>query len=228
MDIFTLVGIVVVVVFSITTHEAAHAWVADLLGDPTARRLGRVTLNPRPHIDLVMTILLPGFLLLSGSPFLFGGAKPVPVLVHQLRRPKRDWALVGAAGPVSNFLMAVLLTALFAALIKLGFWTRESAGGQILVAGVYANILLGLFNLVPIPPLDGSRVIQFFLKGEALRAYQRLERFGLLILVGILFLAPKVFWGILLPLMEFFLSTFAQWFGVEAEVFYALRVLFTQ
>ena len=226
MDPFTLVGIVVVVVFSITTHEAAHAWAADCLGDSTARRLGRVTLNPRPHIDLVMTILLPGFLLLSGSPFLFGGAKPVPVQVHLLRRPQRDWAIVGAAGPISNFLMAGLLTALFAALIHLGLWTRESTGGQILVAGAFANVLLGLFNLVPIPPLDGSRVIQFFLQGEALRAYQRLERFGLLILVGILFLAPEVFWGILRPLMEFFLSTYAQWFGVEAEVSYALRVLF--
>ena len=209
MDIFTLVGIVVVVVFSITTHEAAHAWVADLLGDPTARRLGRVTLNPRPHIDLVMTILLPGFLLLSGSPFLFGGAKPVPVLVHQLRRPKRDWALVGAAGPVSNFLMAVLLTALFAALIKLGFWTRESAGGQILVAGVYANILLGLFNLVPIPPLDGSHVLYRLLPPRAAELYRSMGRFGFIAIIALVFFFRGLLQVLLTPV--FILMDTATW-----------------
>jgi len=226
MDPFTVVGIVVVVVLSITSHEAAHAWVADRLGDPTARQLGRVTLDPRPHIDPMMTVILPGFLIMSGAPFVFGGAKPVPVQISYLRHPRRDWALVGIAGPVCNFLLAFLLTGLLAGLLKIGVWREDATGALILVAGIYANILLGLFNLLPIPPLDGSRVIQYFLQGNALRLYARLDRYGIFILVGLLLLAPQLFWGIMAPAMDYLLGMMTGVFGVETEVYYALRALF--
>lgn len=226
MDPFTILGIVVVVVLSITSHEAAHAWVADRLGDPTARRLGRVTLDPRPHIDPMMTVILPGLLIMSGAPFVFGGAKPVPVQISYLRNPRRDWALVGIAGPVCNFLLAFLLTGLLAALLRSGVWQQDATGALILVAGIYANVLLGLFNLLPIPPLDGSRVIQYFLHGNALKLYTRLDRYGIFILVGLLLLAPQLFWGIMVPPMNYLLDTMTGIFGVEAEVAYALRTLF--
>ena len=226
MDPFTIVGIVVVVVLSITSHEAAHAWVADYLGDPTARQLGRVTLDPRPHIDPMMTVILPGFLIMSGAPFVFGGAKPVPVQISYLRHPRRDWALVGIAGPICNFLLAFLITGLLAGLIKSGAWQQGATGTLILAAGIYANILLGLFNLLPIPPLDGSRVIQYFLQGNALRLYARLDRYGIFILVGLLLLAPQLFWGIMAPTMDYLLGMMTGVFGVEAEVYYALRTLF--
>jgi len=226
MDPFTVVGIVVVVVLSITSHEAAHAWVADRLGDPTARQLGRVTLDPRPHIDPMMTVILPGFLIISGAPFIFGGAKPVPVQIAYLNHPRRDWALVAIAGPVCNFLLAFLLTGLFTALLKIGIWEKDATGALILVAGIFANVLLGLFNLLPIPPLDGSRVIQYFLHGRALKLYTRLDRYGIFILVGVLLLAPQLFWGIMVPAMNYLLDTMTGVFGVEAEVNYALRTLF--
>src|SRR5512142_3509094 len=112
MNSVTAFGVGVIAVLSITSHEAAHGFVADRLGDPTARERGRLTLNPIPHVDLFFTILLPLFLILSGSSFIFGGAKPVPVDVARLRNPRRDWALVGAAGPGSNVLIAIGLAAI--------------------------------------------------------------------------------------------------------------------
>jgi len=108
MDPVVMLGIALVVIPSITSHEAAHGFAANHFGDPTAKRLGRLTLNPLPHIDLLFTIALPAFLLLMGSPILFGGAKPVPVNVRNLRNPRRDWAVVGAAGPLTNLALAAL------------------------------------------------------------------------------------------------------------------------
>ena len=192
MNPVTVIGVTGLAIASITSHEAAHGFVADRLGDPTARERGRLTLNPIPHIDLFFTILLPLFLILSGSGFIFGGAKPVPVDVSRLRKPRRDWALVGAAGPGLNVLMAIGLTAVLSAATRLGVADPSSSLTEILAVGIFLNALLAVFNLIPIPPLDGSRVVQYFLSGEALALYRRLERFGLLIILALVFFVPQL------------------------------------
>ena len=188
----TIAGVIVVVVVSITTHEASHGFVADRLGDPTARRAGRLTLNPIPHIDLFFTILLPFLLILSGTGVIFGGAKPVPVDVSRLHRPRRDWALVGAAGPLSNLFIAILLAALLSVLLRLGLVSASSGLSEILNVGIFVNVLLAIFNLIPIPPLDGSRVVQYALSGSALEAYRGLERFGLILIVLLVVFFPPM------------------------------------
>jgi Zn-dependent protease len=192
MEALTVIGVAGLAVVSITSHEAAHGFVADRLGDSTARERGRLTLNPIPHIDLFFTILLPLFLILSRSGFIFGGAKPVPVNVSRLRHPRRDWALVGAAGPALNVLMAVGLTAMLSAATLMGLADSSSSLTEVLAVGIFLNALLAVFNLIPIPPLDGSRVVQYFLSGETLALYQRLERFGLLIIMAAVFFVPQI------------------------------------
>ena len=192
MNAVTIIGVAAIAVVSITSHEAAHGFVADRLGDPTARERGRLTLNPIPHIDLFFTILLPLFLILSRSGFIFGGAKPVPVDVSRLRSPRRDWALVGAAGPALNVLMAIGLTAILSVLTFTGLADASSSLMEILSVGIFLNALLAVFNLIPIPPLDGSRVVQYFLSGEALALYRRLEQFGLLIIMAAVFFVPQL------------------------------------
>lgn len=192
MNPIVLFGIAVVVIPSITSHEAAHGFAADRLGDPTARLRGRLTLNPLPHIDPIFTLLMPGLLLLLGSPILFGGAKPVPVNVANLRQPRRDWAIVGAAGPLTNLLVAIAFSVAIAVLSH-GFAMRPDAAViEILSVGIYFNVLLCVFNLLPIPPLDGSRVMQYFLSGDALAAYRRFESYGLLVLFVLVFLFPPM------------------------------------
>ena len=192
MNAVTVIGVVAIVIVSITSHEAAHGFVADRLGDPTARERGRLTLNPLAHIDLFFTILLPLLLILSGSHFIFGGAKPVPVDVSRLRYPRRDWALVGAAGPAMNVLIAIGLSAIFAVAKLMGGADPRSSLAEILTVGIFLNALLAVFNLIPIPPLDGSRVVQYFLSGAALGFYRRLDRFGILILVALMFFFPRL------------------------------------
>jgi Zn-dependent protease len=218
MSPITILGVVVVAIVSITSHEAAHGFVADYFGDPTARERGRLTLNPLPHIDLFFTILLPLFLIISGSGFIFGGAKPVPVNVSRLRRPRRDWALVGAAGPGMNLLIAIVLTALLAAATGLGLADTTSSLTKILSVGIFLNALLAVFNLIPIPPLDGSRVVQYFLSGEGLDVYRRLEQFGLLIIVALLFLVPQtqtLLAAVIFGLVELLTRPFGVWADVE-------------
>lgn len=192
MNLVTLFGVIAVVLLSITSHEAAHGFMADRLGDPTARERGRLTLNPIPHIDLFFTILLPMLLIFSGSGFIFGGAKPVPVNVSRLRNPRLDWALVGAAGPGLNLLIAIGMAAALSAATLLGVAGPASSLTEILAVGIFLNALLAVFNLIPIPPLDGSRVVQYFLSGEALVFYRQLERFGLLIILALVFFVPQL------------------------------------
>ena len=183
---------VIVCILSITTHEAAHAWVSYKLGDDFAYKMGRVTLNPIPHIDLKMTILLPAILLLSGSPFIFGGAKPVPVNMRAFRNPFKGMALVAIAGPLSNLIQAFIWAIVLKLFLQFGIWDAQSQGIGVLQLGIFINVLLLTFNLIPIPPLDGSRIVAFFLSGEARRAYISAERFGIIILLGCFWFVPQV------------------------------------
>jgi len=217
MNALTITGVAVLAILSITSHEAAHGFVANWLGDPTARERGRLTLNPIPHIDLFFTILLPLFLILSGSGFIFGGAKPVPVVVSRLRNPRRDWALVGLAGPVVNVLIALSLTVFLSAVTHLGLVTVDSSLTKILAIGIFINVLLAVFNLIPIPPLDGSRVVQYFLSDETLVIYRRIEQFGLLIILGILFLVPGAM-GLIAAIIFRFVELITLPFGVWTDV----------
>ncbi|MCB1675409.1 MAG: site-2 protease family protein [Halioglobus sp.] len=190
MDLLTTTGVVLLAVFSITSHEAAHGFVANWFGDPTAKLQGRLTLNPLPHIDLVFTILLPLFLIIAGTGIIFGGAKPVPVNISRLHNPRRDWALVGIAGPAMNLAIAIVLTVVLAALVHPGLAQDDAGVLKILALGIFLNVLLAVFNLIPVPPLDGSRVLQYFLSSSALETYRRMESYGLLIIVALLFLVP--------------------------------------
>jgi Zn-dependent protease len=173
--------------FAITVHEVAHGWMAKRLGDPTAERLGRLTLNPIKHIDPIGTILVPGLLLMLGG-FVFGWAKPVPVTWENLRHPKRDMAIVAAAGPGVNLLMAVI----WAVLAKVGTALPDalsSAAAPLYymgIAGISINIVLMVLNLIPLPPLDGGRVAVGLLPGRFAYALSRVEPYGFFILIGLL------------------------------------------
>jgi len=175
------------VLFAITLHEVAHGWVADKLGDPTARMLGRLTLNPIKHIDLVGTILVPGFLLLVGG-FLFGWAKPVPVTPQNLRRHRYGMAWVAAAGPVSNILQALLwalvIRVALANELALG-WAAEPLYLMGL-AGISINLALAVLNLLPIPPLDGGRIVDALLPGPLSARFSQLEPWGLWIVLALI------------------------------------------
>ena len=186
-----LVSVLVIpVLFAIIVHEVAHGWVAKLLGDPTAERLGRLTLNPLKHIDPVGTVLVPGLLLLLRTGFVFGWAKPVPVTWENLRRPKRDMAIVAAAGPAANLVMALgwgLLAKLGESLPMDAHWLAEPLVYMGL-GGILANVLLMSFNLLPLPPLDGGRVAAGLLPGPLAWQLSRIEPYGFFILIGLMLL----------------------------------------
>jgi Zn-dependent protease len=177
------------VIIAITFHEAAHGYVAHLLGDDTAWLLGRVSFNPLRHIDPIGTVVLPGLLLLMHSPFLFGYAKPVPVNFRALRSPRRDMVLVAAAGPAMNIALAVA-----AALIFHGVGYLPPTSAQWLAANLrnalIFNVVLAVFNMFPLPPLDGGRILVGILPRPAGAALSRLEPYGFLILIGLLIVLP--------------------------------------
>ncbi len=177
------------VIFAITVHEVAHGWVAKKYGDNTASRLGRLTLNPVKHVDLLGTIIVPGLLLMTGTGFIFGWAKPVPVDPRNFKRPLQDMAIVALAGPVSNLIMALI----WALIIRLGIFIGTNAEAISLpliytgVAGISINLVLAMINLLPIPPLDGSRILTGILPSYWAWQYNRLERYGFILLLVLLY-----------------------------------------
>lgn len=204
------------VITAITFHEAAHAWVADRLGDDTARRLGRVSFNPLRHVDPFGTLILPGMLLLLQAPFLFGWAKPVPVAFHRLNEPKRDMVWVALAGPGVNIAMALAAALLMQPLGGLRMDQLDGAGITLwfwynLGNAVFVNVVLACFNMLPIPPLDGGRVLTGLLPRPLAWRFAKVERYGILIVLSVA-LVPLVsrelgysfnpLASVLLPMME--------------------------
>ena len=188
MNMEVIIGLGVLI-FSAILHEIMHGVAAEKLGDPTARLAGRITLNPIPHIDPIMTILLPAILLLSGSPIIFGAAKPVPVNPVMLKEGRKDLALVALAGPATNLFLALI----GALLLKL-FGEVNIILTIVLQFVVIYNVVLGLLNLIPIPPLDGSKFFTIILPEEMSIKYQSIAPFGFFILLSLLFFTPVGDW----------------------------------
>lgn len=191
------------VILAITLHEAAHAFVAAQLGDRTAQQLGRMTINPLRHIDPVGTLLVPALILLASKAFggvlLFGWAKPVPIIQSNLRSPRRDMGIVAAAGPGANIAMALgwglLIKLLLVGGIDSEFLFRMA------IAGVLVNLALALLNLVPIPPLDGGRIVASLLPERLANAYSRIEPWGIFVLLALL--ATGALGGVLMPMIDY-------------------------
>jgi len=174
--------------YSVILHEISHGWLADRLGDPTARLHKRLTLNPISHIDLWMSIVFPLILMLTGSPIIFGSAKPVPIDPYNLRHPRKDMGLIGLSGPITNLLIASFL----ALVIRFLPFSTPSWLVVGLIRGLQINVVLAIFNLIPIPPLDGSRVLSAILPEKYASALNSLERYGLFIIIFLL-LFPSPF-----------------------------------
>lgn len=208
-DIFQAIYIFVIVLFSVISHEVAHGFAAFKLGDPTARRMGRLTFNPLPHVDPLGSVILPLVLFFIGSPVLFAWAKPVPVNPLYFRHPKRGMMLVALAGPATNLLIALVLTG-----VMHGVGTSLPPSVQVaILTGIILNLALMVFNALPVPPLDGSRVVARFLSGEAYRAYVQIERYGMFIIIGLMYLGviqriliPAVAWAAQILGLEQFLE----------------------
>lgn len=194
-----------ILILSAVFHEYMHGWVANKLGDPTARLLGRLTLNPIPHIDPINSIFLPAVLIFSGSPIIFGAAKPVPVNPLHFSDPKKDMALTALAGPCANIALAISASLFFNI-----FWDKSSFTGLVLFSIVFYNLLLGILNLIPIPPLDGSKVLASFLPNKLAYSYLSVGQFGIFILLFFL----------LVPIGGFDLSQVLKYF-----VDYSLSIL---
>ena len=202
-DFQTLFIWIIPVLFAITLHEAAHGWVASIFGDHTAKMMGRVTLNPVKHIDPVGTVLVPVALLIMPVPFIFGWAKPVPINFNALRSPKSGMIWVALAGPAANILMT------FFWLLVYTFTPNPNISvlAQMAAAGIFINLILAVFNLLPIPPLDGSRVISALLPRPLAYKYNQLEQYGLYIILALMFLGgfEKIVWPIVVQCIKWLL-----------------------
>lgn len=193
--LLTALALIPALVVAIVFHEVAHGWAALMLGDPTAKERRRLSLNPIRHVDPVGTLVLPGLLALSGLP-VFGWAKPVPVIKQRLDNPRFGMMAVAAAGPATNFVLATL------GAVVLGLYARAMGGdtggvagfaGAALYSFILINVFLALFNLLPIPPFDGSHIVEGLLPEPAARAYERLRPFGFVLMFTLLLVVPMVF-----------------------------------
>ena len=197
----SVIVIIIVLLFSVIFHEVSHGWVAFKLGDPTAKNMGRLTLDPIPHIDPMMTILVPIFLYITMG-FAFGGAKPVPVNPYNFKKPKRDMAIVAAAGPISNLILAFVAIILykiflFVDLLEPMTNSRFYAGDISMLENffqfaVIINVILMVFNLLPIPPLDGSKILMGFLSHENAMKFESYSRYGFIVIIGIILLGDVI------------------------------------
>ena len=194
MDQVDLIFALIVLVVSVVIHEVSHGYAAELQGDPTARLAGRLTMNPLPHIDPMGSIFIPLLLVLSSAPFVIGWAKPVPVNPYNLRNGRKGEAIVAAAGPLSNISIAIV----FGLLIRFGTGIFPVSFIHIAAIVVIVNIVLAIFNLVPIPPLDGSKIIFSFLPHRLRYIQENLERFWIL---GLLFFV-FVLWPVIVPIIS--------------------------
>lgn len=218
MDEFSLAQKIIIwaipVLFAITLHEVAHGWMALKLGDRTAQMLGRLSLNPIKHVDLLGTIVVPGILLFLGG-FIFGWAKPVPVSYQNLRKPKSDMAWVALAGPSANLAMGIF----WAVIAKVGFGLAQSGnaiGEPMLfmaLAGIWINAILMFLNLLPMPPLDGGRVLVSLLPDKLSWQVSRIEPYGFFILLGLL--ALGLLGLILSPMLNATVQVLAYWLGIS-------------
>ncbi|WP_198264761.1 site-2 protease family protein [sulfur-oxidizing endosymbiont of Gigantopelta aegis] len=209
------------VLFAVSLHEAAHAWMADRKGDSTARLLGRLTFNPFKHIDPIGTVVVP-ILMITLTGFAFGWAKPVPIDVRNLRNPKKDMMWVALAGPASNFIMAFI----WAIILHFSVMFVDSRSSISLffllmpVAGITINVILGVLNLLPIPPLDGGRIMAGLLSPRASQQYGKIEPYGFFIIIGLMVTGMLSY--IIFPVVSLFMVTLAAISGLDAEVFYRL------
>lgn len=192
-----------VLIGSLSVHEAAHAWAANNLGDPTARRLGRLSLNPAVHVDVIGTLLFPLVAISTGLP-LIGWAKPVPVDFRHLRHPRRDFAVIAAAGPASNIVLAVVGAAALAALGGLDAARDGSLLADVAVRFVLLNVLLAVFNMIPVPPLDGGNVLMGVLPASGARLVDRARPYGFLLLYALML--TGVLSAIMRPVQRFVLG----------------------
>lgn len=206
-DIIYFVINIAVLLFSVSVHESAHGWMAEKFGDYTARDQGRITLNPIKHIDLFGSIIVPVALALLKAP-VFGWAKPVQVNPYGLRNRRKAWMYIAAAGPISNLILATISAIVFIFLRRLHIVSLELLL-QVLFLMVIINVILAIFNLMPVPPLDGSKILESTLRGEALRTFEKIQPYGMIIFILIIY--TGIFDKISTPVMNLvirFLFTF--------------------